>query len=181
MIETLALSASNTNPMLKTYIICPGFIYGYGEDIFYDYCKMAWLQDPIKLPVIGDGKNSLPTIHIQDLVGLIKRIIEKKPVAKYILAVDRTKNRSLKNLMSAISKAVGSGQVENFPNFEKVDTIPNYHEFSINVKAKTSKVFNDVKDDDEDEEDFVKRCFKWHCEVSKLLTISLVFLKTTRR
>ena len=40
MIETLAYSASCTNKMLKTYIVCPGFLYGNGENIFYDYFKV---------------------------------------------------------------------------------------------------------------------------------------------
>jgi adenylate kinase len=162
MVETLALAASNTNPNLKTYIICPGFIYGCGEDLFYEYFKMAWLQDPVRLPVVGEGKNSIPTIHILDLVGLIKRIIEKKPVAKYIFAVDRTKNRSLKNIILNISRSTGSGLIEHvdFPD----SNIPAHAELSINVKVKTSKVFEDVKGDDEDQEDFEKRCFKWHSE-----------------
>ena len=33
ILESLALS--NNNPNLKTYVICPGFIYGCGEDIFF--------------------------------------------------------------------------------------------------------------------------------------------------
>jgi len=40
MIETIALAAQNVNPMLKTYIICPGFVYGCGEDLFYDFFKV---------------------------------------------------------------------------------------------------------------------------------------------
>jgi adenylate kinase len=167
MIETLALSASNTNPMLKTYIICPGFIYGCGEEMFYDYFKMAWLTEPNKLPIIGDGKNSIPTIHILDLVSLIKRIIEKKPNIKYIFAVDKTKNRSLKNIITGISKACGTGLAENILDFSNENTtlnIPSYNELSINVKCKTSKVFSDKKEENEEEEDFLKRCFKWHCE-----------------
>ena len=169
MIETLALSAESNNSMLKTYIICPGFIYGHGEDIFYEYFKMAWLMDPIKLPIIGDGKNSIPTIHIADLVSLIKRIIEKnpKPMDKYIFAVDRTKNRQLKNVITSISKSTGSGQVElltNYVNLPNNIQVPAYNELSISVKCKTSKVFDDEKGDDEDQEDFDKRSFKWHCE-----------------
>ena len=40
MLETLAFAASNTNPMLKAYVICPGILYGYGEDTLYDYFKV---------------------------------------------------------------------------------------------------------------------------------------------
>jgi adenylate kinase len=163
MIETVALSAASTNPMLKTYIICPGFIYGCGEDMFYDYFKMGWLTEPNKLPIIGDGKNSVPTIHILDLVSLIKRIIEKKPNNKYIFAVDRTKNRSLKNIISSISKSTGTGLTENIHDFSN-HNIPAYNELSLNVKCKTSKVFDDRKEEFEEEEDFIKRQFKWHCE-----------------
>lgn len=179
MIETLALSASNTNSMLKTYIICPGFIYGCGEDIFYDYFKMAWLQDPMKLPIAGDGKNFIPTIHIKDLVGCIKRIIERKPAIKYILAVDKTKNKSLKNIMKSLSKCVGNSQVENFELAkDKVENIPNFTEFTINVKAKTSKLFFDTKGEEEEEEDYLRRCFKWHCEVNFFLKFSFLNQKS---
>lgn len=167
MIETLAISASNTNPMVKTYIVCPGFIYGCGEDIFYEYFKMAWLQDPFKLPIPGDGKNLIPTIHILDLVNCVKRIIEKKPALKYIFAVDRTKNKSLKNIMKSISKCVGSTQVENIDlGKEKSENFPNFNEFIINVKAKSSKLFSDTKGEEEEDEEYLKRCFKWHCEVT---------------
>jgi nucleoside-diphosphate-sugar epimerase len=166
MIETLGLSAANTNPMLKTYIVCPGFIYGCGEDIFYDYFKMSWLQDPFKLPIPGDGKNFIPTIHIKDLVGGIKRIIEKKPSIKYVFAVDRTKNKTLKNLMKSISKCIGNSLIENFDlNKEQIDNIPYFTEFTMNVKVKTSKLFSDTRMEDEEDDDFAKRCFKWHCEV----------------
>ena len=41
MLETSTLQIQN--PYIKKYIICPGFIYGYGEDLFFDYFKKAWL------------------------------------------------------------------------------------------------------------------------------------------
>ena len=37
IIETLAITPSNTNPMLKAYVICPGMLFGFGEDTIYDY------------------------------------------------------------------------------------------------------------------------------------------------
>ena len=165
MVETLALS--NTNPNLKTYIVCPGFIYGCGEDLFYDYFKMSWLEIPGKLPIIGKGKNTIPTIHIKDLVSLIRRVIETKPKNKYIFAVDHTKNRQLSNIIKKISKGVGNGLIENL-NVDKdaklKEKIPHYAELSIDIKEKPSKIFNDERRDDEEDEAFEKRKFQWHCE-----------------
>jgi hypothetical protein len=170
MIETLALSASNTNPMLKSYIVCPGLIYGCEETTFYEYFKYAWLQDPEKLPILANenfngknfGKNSIPTIHVYDLVNAIKRIADRKPSIRYIFAVDKTKSRQLKRIITAISKSVGNGKIEVTEDRTK---IPSYDYLNIDIRVKTSKIFDDVKGDDEEEEDFLKRCFKWHCEV----------------
>ena len=164
MVETLALA--NTNPNLKTYIVCPGFIYGCGEDLFYDYFKMCWLEIPGKLPIIGKGKNTIPTIHIKDLVSLIRRVIETKPKNKYIFAVDHTKNRQLANIIKKLSKGVGNGLVENIdPNTKDIEKkIPHYAELSIDIKVKPSKIFNDERKDDEEDEAFEKRKFQWHCE-----------------
>ena len=165
MVETLALS--NTNPNLKTYIVCPGFIYGCGEDLFYDYFKMSWLEIPGKLPIIGKGKNTIPTIHIKDLVSLIRRVIETKPKNKYIFAVDHTKNRQLSNIIKKISKGVGNGLIENLDvdkDAKLKEKIPHYAELSIDIKVKPSKIFNDERRDDEEDEAFEKRKFQWHCE-----------------
>jgi len=41
MLENLALKSANDNNMLKTYIVCPGFLYGCGEDLFYEYFKVS--------------------------------------------------------------------------------------------------------------------------------------------
>jgi adenylate kinase len=174
MIETLALSAAQTNQQLKSYIVCPGLIYGYEQTVFYEYYKMAWLQKAEGLPIIGAGKNYIPTIHIQDLVNLVKRIVETKlNIQGYIFAVDRTKNKTLKHIIKAISKSVGDGKIEHLePSLS--DIIPSFNELSIDVRVKTSKVFDDErKEDEEEEEDFNNRLFKWHCEV-KLILYSLV-------
>ncbi len=40
MLENLALNAAKENNMMKSYIICPGFLYGAGEDLFYEYYKV---------------------------------------------------------------------------------------------------------------------------------------------
>ena len=127
---------------------------------------MCWLEIPGKLPIIGKGKNTIPTIHIKDLVSLIRRVIETKPKNKYIFAVDHTKNRQLANIIKKLSKGVGNGLVENIdpnnPNIEKI--VPHYAELSIDIKVKPSKIFNDERKDDEEDEAFEKRKFQWHCE-----------------
>jgi hypothetical protein len=45
-LETLALSAPKTQPMLKVHVLCAGIRYGYGEGIFADHFRKAWIQTP---------------------------------------------------------------------------------------------------------------------------------------
>ena len=152
--------------MLKVYIVCPGFIYGCGEDFFFEYFRMAYLRKPSPIPLIGKGINSLPTIHIIDLVHLIKKIIEERPIAKYILAVDKTKNPSMKNIIKCISKGIGDGKIQTLNDFNIDElNLPNYNELNIDVKIKPSKILlNEPKKNFESKEDYEKRLFKWHCE-----------------
>ena len=65
---------------------------------------MSWLGIPSPIPIIGNGINSLPTIHILDLIQLIRKVIEKKPNFNYILACDKTKNPSMKNIIAIIQR-----------------------------------------------------------------------------
>jgi adenylate kinase len=38
---------------VKVFVVCPGIIYGCGENTFYPLFKAAWLQEPAKLPHLG--------------------------------------------------------------------------------------------------------------------------------
>lgn len=42
-LESLCISAGKSNPNLKTFILCPGVLYGNGEETFFPYFKQAWL------------------------------------------------------------------------------------------------------------------------------------------
>ena len=53
--------------------------------------KKYWI-----IPIIGDAENHIPTIHILDLVQVIKRIINLKPEVNYIYACDSIINPTLK-------------------------------------------------------------------------------------
>ena len=164
MIENLALS--NSNPMLNVYVICPGFIYGCGEDFFFDYFRKAWIGGINYMPIIGDGMNFIPTIHILDLVQIIRRIIEKKPIINYIFACDKTKNPTMKNIIRSISKGIGSIDIKNLSEFniDEID-MPNFNELSIDVQIKSSKITEDEpKKENETIEEYNNRKFNWHCE-----------------
>ena len=164
MLENLALS--NTNPMLNVYVICPGFIYGCGEDFFFDYFRKAWIGGIEYMPIIGEGMNFLPTIHILDLVQIIRRIIEKKPIINYIFACDKTKNPTMKNIIRSIAKGIGSIDIKNLTEFDIDDIdMPNFNELSIDIQIKSSKITEDEpKKESESIDDYNKRKFKWHCE-----------------
>lgn len=119
--------------------------------------------------MINSGKNNIPTIHINDLVSLIIKIIENPPNINYILAVDKTKNSTLKNIISSISNSTGDGTILNKNLETNIDDEENtkfqWEELSlINLKFKPSNLFDDERQEDEEEDDFEKRKFKWHAE-----------------
>lgn len=98
---------------VKTYVISAGILYGKGEAIFNSHIQKAWLQDPVRLPYVGDGNNLLPTIHVVDLARIVLKIYEKKPERKYIFAVDNNKKPTQRRLVRAISNGIGTGLIES--------------------------------------------------------------------
>ena len=92
---------------IKTYIICPGIIYGYGEKTFYSIFRSALLGFPIEEILLDKGRNIIPTIHMKDLISIISKVIEKKPQSHYILAFDQTNNKTLKNIIKSIYYCIG--------------------------------------------------------------------------
>ena len=100
---------------LSIYIICAGIPYGGCETTFNYFFKSAWLQNPIELPYYGEGTNLIPTIHIKDLARIVRRIADNKNEFPYIFAIDKTKDTSLKNIISSISINIGSGKTVSVP------------------------------------------------------------------
>ena len=97
----------NQKKNVKAYVICPGFIYGYGEKTFYSIFRSAILNLPTEEILIEKGRNIIPTIHMKDLVNIITKILEKRPNNYYILAFDQTKNNSLLSIAKSIYECVG--------------------------------------------------------------------------
>lgn len=79
----LTMSLQKTSKTTKIHILCSGLLYGNGEnnDIFYEFFRRAWLSlhpDLASLPIIGNGNNRIPTIHVVDLARSIKYLIQNK-------------------------------------------------------------------------------------------------------
>ncbi len=109
----------NKIPNIKAYVICPGFIYGYGETNFYEIFKLAILNLPINKIIQKYFNNYIPTIHIKDIINIIKKIIDKKPENKYLLAFDNSKNKTLKWVIKSIYKCIGN--INNMIEIEKTE------------------------------------------------------------
>ena len=73
------------------------------------------MQNPIELPYYNEGNNLIPTIHIKDLARMVRRIADNKAEFPYIFAFDKTKDTSLKNIISSISRNIGSGKTVSVP------------------------------------------------------------------
>jgi len=74
-LETLAMSSVKTQPNLTVHVLCSGIRYGLGEGRLYELFKAAWLQNPRALSYAGKGENLIPTIHINDLGRLVRRMV----------------------------------------------------------------------------------------------------------
>ena len=118
----------NQKKNVKAYVICPGFIYGYGEKTFYSIFRNAILNLPIEEILIEKGRNIIPTIHMKDLINIISKIIEKKPSSYYILAFDQNKNNSLLSIAKSIYDCVGDINKMIAPKEELNDNVENNEE-----------------------------------------------------
>ena len=131
--------------MISVYILGAGILYGNGEKIFYDHFRKAWLGE--EQPLLGEGFNYIPTIHVVDIARMIKKIIFDSVEPGYILAVDRGQS-TLKDILLSIS-----GNREEM--ISMIDILDVYEKewtdfLNINLKMRTSDKFD--------------KNFQWHCE-----------------
>uniref|UniRef100_A0A3Q3WQU7 Uncharacterized protein n=1 Tax=Mola mola TaxID=94237 RepID=A0A3Q3WQU7_MOLML len=92
-LEKLVLNLGRgKKPKLTSYVVACGHQYGKGENLFHYFFKFP------KVPVFGEGTNYIPVIHVYDLGGVLKNIIELKPKSKYIVAVDQS-NYTLEDIV----------------------------------------------------------------------------------
>jgi adenylate kinase len=165
-LETLALSSVKAQPNLRVYVLCAGVLYGSGERILHDHFKQSWLQDPVKLPYVGDGKNLVPTIHVKDLARLVNKIVQKRPESYYVFALDKTKNPTQKRLVSSIAKGMGTAEAVSVP-FDEVKQHEWAEFLTLDLKMRASDILKDDEppEDAEDPEELAKQLkFPWHCK-----------------
>ena len=144
-LETTAMSAVKTQPKLRVHVLCSGIRYGNGERTFYDHFQKAWIQDPKELPIIGEGENLVPTIHIIDLARLVRRtVIENPKEYPYIFAIDKTRKPTQKRLITEISKGMGTGKVASVNADSVSDTAGWKEQLFINLRMKASDAFKAV-------------------------------------
>ncbi|XP_039568628.1 adenylate kinase 7 isoform X3 [Passer montanus] len=98
----------------STYVVASGHQYGAEEGLFHYFFKMCWLGETPAIPVFGDGKNIIPTIHIRDLAIVLQNVAEHRPNFQYVLAVDASMH-TLGELVKCISKNIGPGKTEKVP------------------------------------------------------------------
>ena len=144
-LETTAMSAVNTQPKLRVHVLCSGIRYGNGERTFYDHFQKAWIQNPVNLPIIGEGDNLVPTIHIIDLARLVRRVVIENPkVYPYIFAIDKTRRPTQKRLLSEIAKGMGTGDIASVSE----DSIPDEsgwkEQLTINLRMQASDAFKAI-------------------------------------
>ncbi len=147
VIETQILSIASK--YLKTLVIGSGLLYGAGEHTFTDLFRQAWLclDKELAIPSFkGEGENTVPTIHVKDLSSIVAKLVAKWPAPEeeksYIIAVDKSKS-TLKDIVSAISKALSFGQVRKLSEGETSSLVSNtnFQKLQVNLSFNADNLF----------------------------------------
>lgn len=104
-------------------VVAPGVMYGNGENDFHHLFKAAWMHagEEAKadggaaafegLPLVGEGKNLIPTLHVFDLVSILRMLLDAPQQAadqQYFVAVDAG-HTTQKALVQAVAVGLGDG------------------------------------------------------------------------
>uniref|UniRef100_A0A087YFC0 Uncharacterized protein n=1 Tax=Poecilia formosa TaxID=48698 RepID=A0A087YFC0_POEFO len=145
---------------LKGYVVCAGFQYGMGENLFHYFFKVSWSMEEPKVPIFGSGENFIPMIHVRDLGRVVQGIIKVKPSSRYILAIDESKN-TLEEVVKTISDVLGPEKISKllpedairmnaFKQPEELDCL------NVNLQVEASIVSDSLTFDWTSEEGLVK-------------------------
>ncbi|KAK1793143.1 hypothetical protein P4O66_011555 [Electrophorus voltai] len=140
-VEKLVVKLGKTNQRLfPTYVVASGLQYGMGEHVFHFFFKTSWLGEVPRVPVFGEGSNSIPAIHINDLAGsvelwrIVQNLIDRKPKPQYFLAVDDSKN--------TINDIVRQAQIDSLFVNLRMEAVFLKENFNISWVSETGMVEN---------------------------------------
>ncbi|KAL0028541.1 hypothetical protein WJX79_000350 [Trebouxia sp. C0005] len=109
--RTILAAASKT---LRTYVICPGILYGNGETAegLHSLFRTAWEAQPdAPVPIYGSGHNVIPTIHVADLAAYVAAVCIEPPAQQYLLAVDNVQ-LTQRDIVAAVAKRMRNTAVQ---------------------------------------------------------------------
>lgn len=150
--ELRATKLSRENPLIEVYVLACGVPYGDGEDLLFPFFKFAWNNKNVeqggfaevqkKLPVIGDGQNIVPMIHVRDLAALLVSTLQGQMIDKFVMAVDKA-NSKLKDIIEGISKLFSDGEVETI-QIDQALTVPWISETAIDYLTADIQAINEL-------------------------------------
>lgn len=118
--EIKATKLCRENNKIKVYVLSCGIPYGDGDELLFPFLKYAWSKkfneyagqkDYLSgLPLLGDGDNIVPMIHVRDLASLLVVTLQDKMIDRYVMAVD-TGNCKLRDIVECVSKAFSDGSI----------------------------------------------------------------------
>eukprot|EP00002_Diphylleia_rotans_P001374 TRINITY_DN1076_c0_g1_i1.p1 TRINITY_DN1076_c0_g1~~TRINITY_DN1076_c0_g1_i1.p1 ORF type:complete len:685 (-),score=196.94 TRINITY_DN1076_c0_g1_i1:550-2604(-) len=162
----------------KALVINYGLLYGEEEEDLHPLFKALWHGTITSPPIIAEGTNFVPTIHVTDLANITAFLITAEVDDHYYLAIDGA-NSSLKDLMEALGKEMGNKGEEGkslsvtrdskeinelFPTLSTVETL------LLDIKLKSNLLLE-------------MEGLEWHCKEGFIEKIGQVVqeFRTTRK
>ena len=114
---------------------------------------------------IGEGSNSIPMIHCDDLASMVKYLVCHKPQDNpYIHAIDHAPSRSQKSLLKSISSGMGDTEIQVLGYLDAIHCY-SYNLLTLNIHMLPSKIFDleesDQQSNDEESSYSKNFRFKW--------------------
>ena len=106
------LIRSTAGKGVRTVIVCPSLIYGIGRGAKADSAQVPWLIKTARKHGVakhyGPGDNVWSNVHIDDLLDLYVRALEKAPAGAFYFAENG--ENSMRETCVAISRVLGFGE-----------------------------------------------------------------------
>lgn len=114
------------------------------------------------MPILNEGENIIPTMHVKDLAGYIAKVAEAPPEdKKYLLAFDKSKKNMQKEILTSLAYNIGPRVVSNLDEHD-LFTKSFKEILEINLKMKQSAP---LSNEEEDEPADGSSDFEWYAMV----------------